>query len=444
METAKNGCIYSAPDPKTEYYCHQNIKSAGFNLLMKLVLLASEHRETDNSIKNYLKKFPDSINKQNDKGWTALMLAVANVNKYSTINTIKQLIVSKADPNIKNVNGTTALMMAVTDEYDNIEVIKLLLDGGVDQNIQDNNGQTALTMSIMNKVHIDKYYNFLIKNDMTVNIKDKFGNTPLIYAIKLYSGDKQTELITKLLQSKADANISNNNKDTAVTLFIDMYGPSVNDNILMKMLQVYNHNITDKAGNNVLLHILKKSKPFADQIMQQIISKVNINKQNNIGDTALMLTLENISSTTNIIDYILNSKCNVNIENKHGNTPILHAVSFYSGDSILFNKLVANGADLNHKNKSGATVIKHIIDNNDMLLAKEYVKNGGELTCNIFKYDKENDVTAYLKPFIIKYEYYKLQHKELTKIINKIIGSLNKQTTKKHNTIDSIVDDYIV
>ena len=74
-------------------------------------------------------------NKENLLLWKA-------INENSSYDTIKALIDAGADVNVKDNNGTTALMYAVY--YGNTEIVKTLIAAGADVNAKDNNGFTTL------------------------------------------------------------------------------------------------------------------------------------------------------------------------------------------------------------------------------------------------------------------------------------------------------------
>jgi len=104
--------IYKGPDPNIEYFCSNDAKSKGFTLLMKWVLLTKKCPHLNEKIKNYIKSHPKEINKKNEKGWTALMLASLNSRNKSNEETVKILIDAQCNLNLQNNNGWTALMMA--------------------------------------------------------------------------------------------------------------------------------------------------------------------------------------------------------------------------------------------------------------------------------------------------------------------------------------------
>jgi ankyrin repeat protein len=74
---------------------------------------------------------------------TPLMIATDSFN----VEKVKSLLDQGADPNLKNSNGDTALLLAIRwrhGEYVRTDIVQSLLDHGADINIQDKHGFTAL------------------------------------------------------------------------------------------------------------------------------------------------------------------------------------------------------------------------------------------------------------------------------------------------------------
>ena len=111
-------------DYQKKYQCGPDIWSNHCTKLMYLII-------KQKPIKRYLTKYPNEINKQNKKGYTALMIAaVFSRNKYHE-KAVKQLINVSAKMNLINKNGFTALMLACqyTNKYSSIETVHYLLEG---------------------------------------------------------------------------------------------------------------------------------------------------------------------------------------------------------------------------------------------------------------------------------------------------------------------------
>lgn len=116
-----------------------------------------------------------NINSVGYLGMTALSLASI---EYGNLEMIKYLLEKGADINVKNEDGSTALMTA--SMYGNLEIIKYLIENGADINAKDNDGSTAL-------IYASKWGNletveYLVKNGADINIKDIENKTALDWA----------------------------------------------------------------------------------------------------------------------------------------------------------------------------------------------------------------------------------------------------------------------
>ncbi|XP_074851494.1 ankyrin repeat domain-containing protein 34B [Carettochelys insculpta] len=91
------------------------------------------------------------INESNDRGETPLMIACKTQHmdqqSVSKAKMVKYLLENKADPNIQDKCGKTALMHACLEKA-GPEVISLLLKNGADLSLQDHSGYSALVYAV--------------------------------------------------------------------------------------------------------------------------------------------------------------------------------------------------------------------------------------------------------------------------------------------------------
>ncbi|WNH13186.1 ankyrin repeat domain-containing protein [Thalassobellus suaedae] len=106
------------------------------------LILACYHGN-DNIVSFLVHKVKD-INGSSDYG-TPLMAAVVKGNLKIT----KILLDKKADPNIADPNGTTALHYAVLFKL--TDIAKLLVKAGAKHSLKDNNGKSAYDYALINK-----------------------------------------------------------------------------------------------------------------------------------------------------------------------------------------------------------------------------------------------------------------------------------------------------
>ncbi len=126
------------------------------------------------AIEALYKENPSIINKVNDKGFSPLILAVYNGEK----ETVRFLLEHKANTEIQDVSGNTALMGACFKGY--LDIVKLLIDYKTEVNRKNYNQATALIYAATFG-HTD-IVKELIKNGADANLKDSRGNTAFDHA----------------------------------------------------------------------------------------------------------------------------------------------------------------------------------------------------------------------------------------------------------------------
>uniref|UniRef100_A0A8C6K1M5 Uncharacterized protein n=1 Tax=Melopsittacus undulatus TaxID=13146 RepID=A0A8C6K1M5_MELUD len=91
------------------------------------------------------------VNESNDRGETPLMIACGTTHvdsqSVSKARMVKYLLENKADPNIQDKSGKTALMHTCLERA-GPEVVSLLLKSGADPSLQDNSSCSALVYAI--------------------------------------------------------------------------------------------------------------------------------------------------------------------------------------------------------------------------------------------------------------------------------------------------------
>ena len=92
-----------------------------------------------------------------------------------------------------------------SSRYSSLDSIKLLLENKADINLQDNDGWTALTVSLkyLNTNSSLETVKLLLKNGANVNIKNNKGRTPLMVASK-YSKEYSSEIVKLLIKYGAE------------------------------------------------------------------------------------------------------------------------------------------------------------------------------------------------------------------------------------------------
>lgn len=185
-----------------------------YDTVKKLVLSDFAYRYSK-ALKN-----PALINDKNNEGLTLLMEAVLLGDK----NSIKELLRMKADVDVKNNLGQTALMLAVRDRP-NSTIISYLVKAGADVNSRDKAGTPVIVAAVRGYTGYDTIRINLIRNGANVNAQDAEGNTPLMWTTQLpeqpggWDFDDSQVLWRSLIASGADPLIKNDKGESAAEVW---------------------------------------------------------------------------------------------------------------------------------------------------------------------------------------------------------------------------------
>lgn len=146
-DVCRNGSVEQI---KSIYTTNQNIINEENENGYLPLTLACYHRNYD--VVNFLVDKVDDINANGDRG-TPLMAAVFK----KDLPIVKLLLENKANPNIKDVNGSTAMHYATM--FKSYDIIKLLVNADSDFTIKDNNGKSALDFA---KAYRDEKLNSIL------------------------------------------------------------------------------------------------------------------------------------------------------------------------------------------------------------------------------------------------------------------------------------------
>ena len=114
-------------------------------------------------------------NVRNNDGQTALMWADIWGQGDVGRDTTSILLAAGADPDIRDHDGNTALIMALTRRNNN--QARILIGSGADVNIVGKNKQTALMLTCSDDIAC-----MLIEAGADIDMVDNYGNTALVYA----------------------------------------------------------------------------------------------------------------------------------------------------------------------------------------------------------------------------------------------------------------------
>ena len=301
------------------------------------------------------------INIVNIDGNTALMLAIIN----NHIDIIKFLLsYEMININIINQNGETALLLGFINN--NIPIINLLFTKGVKINFKPagselyNNRINNILHNIIINDKID-YFILFIEGGLDINrlINNTNYITILMYALK-YS---RINIIKQIL-SYPSININSVDiKGNTALFYAVKYN---NNNEVIKLLLSYNNinvNIIDKKENTVLILAVSNNNTNTTKelLSHKTINPNLINNINILGETALLVALVNNDNTNNNNDminllFLYGAKLNLQIVSSKIN--IISSSSY----NVILNKLV-----------------KNIIINSNIDMVKKFIDNGFDI-----------------------------------------------------------------
>ncbi|KAH9488439.1 hypothetical protein Btru_062820 [Bulinus truncatus] len=357
----------------------------------------------------------DSLNR------TALMIVLEEEKR----ELVKLLVEKKANPNVRNKENLTLLMVAI-DKYD-VETVKLLISSGANVDDTDSNENTALVRAIerIGNHKTQVYYTYRVISNM---INDTSKDSQCLEIVKI------------LVNSAANVNITNNNKNNA--LVIALGNTQAEDNIVHCDVQLL---FTQKADANVrnidnltaLMLVIKRS----DYKMASMLIKAgaNVNDKDDKGNSILIMTIkklvkieaESISvyggldsfstnlflklqSSMDIIYYLLTSGANVNAVNSYNDSALNIALD--SGKFYLVRILMGKGADGNIYGCKKKPPLLHLSEDYGMDLVVDMVKSG----VNVHVTDEEGNIA--LMKILNRFRYYDqteygLSHAECLKAV---------------------------
>ncbi|KAI1777143.1 ankyrin repeat protein [Hypoxylon cercidicola] len=268
----------------------------------------------------------------------------------------------RADPNIRDEYGQTALFEAV-DEGDTNIVNMLLTLEEIDPNTRDKDGQTVLiTAASLGRNDIAEA--LLTLDGTNPNIQDRRGRTALLIAVGWWHSVAKTILTDE----RANPNIRDENGQTA--LFAAVLSESTNMVEMLLTDERTNPNIRDKNGQTALFTAAQFG--YDDIVKVLLTSKeIDPNIQDTNGQTALFaamfeddqeaLSILAYNNRLAIVEMLLDFEgIDPNIQDEHGQTALCTAA--YYNDANFVNMLLAfKGIDPNIRDEHGQTALSNAV-----------------------------------------------------------------------------------
>jgi ankyrin repeat protein len=349
------------------------------------LISAAENGQTE-KVRELINK-KANLNLQNEHGKTALIWAALKGHME-----IAELLIKKgAKLDLQDNIGNTALMWAVY--YGHTEIAELLIKKGAKLDLQDKDGKTisywarkkGYTKIAEMLENPDNRKSTLIKKAKTNNT-----NTSLIIAAK----NGQIKKVKELINAGTDLNRKGKYNRTALMWAI-YYGHTEIAELLIK--KGANLDLQDEGNNTTLISAAYKGHT---EIVELLINrKAKLDLQDNNGNTALMWAA--CEGNKKMVELLIKKGADLNLQNGDGNTALILSIDFPEIAKLLINA----GADLNLQNKKGNTVLFWAAYKGNKEIVELLIKKGADLNLK----NKKGDTA-------LKWAKYK-NHKEIIEIL---------------------------
>jgi len=231
---------------------------------------------------------------------------------------VKRSIEQRAELEIKNADGETALIIAAW--YGSPEIVTLLLENGANINAQDNAGYTAIAKA--SSLGVGRHYEIveiLIQACANLNLKTKEGKSPFLLAV--LNGHVELGNVLKRAGAKEDPYFLGKAADNELLL-----ASSLGDLQRVKYVFFFkpNANATDGIGQTALMHAARSGNR---EILSLLLKAgANVDTKDKSGKTALMLAARR--GHKQALSVLLDFDADVDIEDNDHFTAITWAERF--------------------------------------------------------------------------------------------------------------------
>ncbi|MEA1913779.1 MAG: ankyrin repeat domain-containing protein [Campylobacterota bacterium] len=315
-----------------------------------------------------------AINRTDAQGKTVLFREIER----KSYDTIEFLISSGADINQIDKNGQTVIYDTIIEGMSNITMIDFLLDHGIDIDNRDFHERTFVDELVeiiliqknskkpSNRKFLDivegEDYMALLKRILAhkpkINIPRKDGRTMLFDVITYDNLD----LIKTLLNNGADANITDVEGNTPLSLLID---------------------------EGVKIKRPKERELFLERLVFLLKFRVDVNATDNDGRTIFHKAV--IADDSDVVEKLLTKRADLNIKDKQGRTALHHTQ--WKGNQKIARLLIASGADMNSVDYAGFTTLNYaaILGHTNLVVAL--------ITSGVLMYNHSKKAPAVIKFF---------------------------------------------
>lgn len=240
-----------------------NVATLGFG---STPLMVAVEKQQLGAVRFLLNQGAD-VNLKDDYGFTALHLAAIS----SMYEVMICLVENGADVNAVNLRDVTPLMMACDDDS-NMDVVRYLMRRGADMQLKDVDGFTALLYAITSDSDFAlDILRFLIQNGADVNTRNLEEATPLMLA----SWNGYLDKVKFLIEQEADVDAQDENGDTALHYAASTDEPSPAQIVNTLLIAGASH----RSNTSGLTPLLTASNSRSVDVVEFLIQQPEITKE---------------------------------------------------------------------------------------------------------------------------------------------------------------------
>ena len=284
------------------------------------------------------------VNLLNKVGRSALIIASNSLQRKP--EQIRMLLNYGAQINLQDKLGQSALILA--SKCGNINVVQLLLNAGATVDLQDSEGKNALNWVMANYSGVRsiefvfyKVAELLLRDKTDVNLVDNEGVSALMRACE----NGSFRIVKLLLSNKANVNLQDKSQNSALTYLCRREVSSqvtIQVHEIAKLMLTFGAdvNLLNETGKSALMIAIEKE---SIAISELLIQRAQLDLQDNSGQSALMIASNNGNVTAT--ERLLNAGAKVDLQDKDGQTALILASYNYGRSRVGVNTFVLTDAD---------------------------------------------------------------------------------------------------